>query len=495
MIIPFGEWLPDRADLGNAATVALNCVPKAGGSYGPFSDIAAFSDALSARCQGAYAGADKDAAVGNFAGDASKLYKLSGTTFNDVSRTAGYTTASDEAWHFCQYGNRVIATNFADPVQSYVLGGSTLFSDLSSDAPKARHCALIDPGFLMLGNTSDNVDGAAPNRVWWSAYADPTRFPTIGSAAAEAAQSDFNDLPYGGWVNAVVGAVGGASGLVFCDTAIYRLDYAGPPVVFQFTCIERQRGTPAPNSVVNIGPFAAFLGPDGFYLNDGQQSRPIGAGKIDKTFYSDLNQNYFDRIYGAVDPINKLIIWVYPSTASQNGLCDSALIYAWEADQWAKASISCEIVFRALASSLTLENLDNVAASLDVLPFSLDSRAWTGGQILLAAFDSDHKYALFNGDSLEATIETGESESDGRFIYVKGARPLIDGGTPSLSIGYRNNQNATINYTPDSTAGDDGICYQHVSARYVRARVTVPSGSSWTHASGVQPDYMTEGGR
>lgn len=495
MIIPFADWTPDKADLGNSATVALNCIPKSGGTYGPFADLATYSDAITARCQGAYAGVDKDGGVGIFAGDANKLYKLSNVTYSDVSRTAGYTTAADEAWRFCQFGNRVIATNFADPVQSYVLGTSSLFQDLSSGAPKARHCALFDPGFLMLGNTLDGVDGAVPNRVWWSAYGDPSSFPTIGSAAAEAAQSDYNDLPYGGWVNAILGAVGGAAGMVICETAIYRVDYEGPPTVFRFTCIERQRGTPAPNSVVNAGPFAFFLGSDGFYLNDGQQSRPIGAGKIDKTFYSDLNQNYFDRIYATVDPINKLIIVVYPSIASQNGLCDSALIYAWEADRWSKAMINCELVFRALSASYTLEGLDALGYTMDTLPFSLDSRAWTGGSVLLAAFNTAHKYSLFTGSSLQATFETGEFENEGMFVYVKGARPLVDGGTPTLSIGYRNTPTSSLTYTTATSAGDDGMAPQHISSRYVRAKVVVPAGSSWTHAIGVQPEFKLEGGR
>ena len=194
-VIPFADWAPDKADLGNSATIALNCIPKAGGTYGPFADLAAYSNAITARCQGAYAGVDSDGGVANFAGDASKLYLLSGITYNNVSRTAGYTTAVDGAWRFCQFGERVVATNYADDVQSYVIGSSSLFSALSTGAPKARHCALFDPGFLMLGDTNDAVDGAVSNRVWWSAYGDPTNFPTIGSATAEANQSDFNDLP------------------------------------------------------------------------------------------------------------------------------------------------------------------------------------------------------------------------------------------------------------------------------------------------------------
>jgi hypothetical protein len=495
MIIPFGDYAPDKADLGNAATVAENCIPKAGGTYGPFADLSAFSGALDSRCQGAYAGVDDMGGVSNFAGDAGKLYLLSDVTYGNVSRSAGYTTSQEEAWRFCQFGNRIITTNFTDDVQTYVLGSSSIFSSLSTGAPKARHCAILDPGFLFLGNTVDPVDGAVPNRVWWSGYNDPTNFPTAGSVTAELVQSDFNDLPYGGWVNAVVGAVGGASGLVLCETAIYRIDYAGPPTVFQFTCIERSRGTPAPNSVVNIGPFIAFLGPDGFYLNDGQQSRPIGAGKFDKSFYSDLNQSFMDRIYGAVDPINKLIIWVYPSIASYNGLCDSAILYSWESDRVSKVRFNCELVFRALSSSLTLENLDTLGFTMETLPASLDSRAWTGGSILLAAFDSSHRYSIFGGANLQATLETGEFNNDGRYAYVRGVRPMVDGGNPTVSIGHRNTPGANVTYTTATAAGDDGMAPQHISARYVRARVVIPSGERWGHAIGIEPEIEIEGQR
>jgi len=495
VIIPFGDWTPDRPELGNTATIALNCIPRSSGTYGPFGDLAAYSASLGARCQGAYSGKDNSGAVANFAGDVSALYKLSSVTWSAASRTAGYTTSAEESWRFCQFGNRVLATNYADEVQSYVIGSSSTFQNLATLAPKARHCALLDPGFVVLGNTNDATDGAVSNRVWWSSYADPTGWPTIGSATAEATQSDYNDLPYGGGVNGIIGAVGGAAGLIFCESAIYRVDYEGPPTVFRFTCIERQRGTPAPNSIVNIGPFAAFLGPDGFYLNDGQQSRPIGAGKVDKTFYADLNQSYFDRVYGAVDPINKLIIWVYPSTGSALGLCDSALIYSWESDRWSKAEIDCELIFRALSSSTTLEQLDALGFTLDTLPFSLDSRAWLGGALLLAAFGTTHKYSVFSGSNLEATFETGEFENSGQLVYVSSVRAMIDGGVPTVSIGHRSTPQAVVTYATATSAGDDGTCPQHISARYTRAKVTIPAASSWTHAIGIQPEVVPEGAR
>lgn len=494
-MVPFSEWMPDKADLGNGETVALNVFPKAGGGYGPVSDIVEFSNALTARCQGAFSAKDDAAGVYNFAGDASKLYRLSGATYSDVSKTAGYTTATDESWRFCQFGQKVYATNYNATIQSYTLGSSSLFQDITGGAPKARHIATIDPGFVMVGNTTDSVDGAVPNRVWWSAYGDPDTWPAIGSALAQADESDFNDLPVGGWVQAVLGAVGGSAAAVICESAVYRVDYEGPPAVFRFTCVDRSRGTPAPNSVINIGNFAAFLGDDDFYLFDGTQCIPIGSGKIAKTFYADLNQNYFDRICGAADPINKLLLWSYPSTSSQTGTPDTIIAYHWSEKRWSKVSLSVEFLCRSLTTSVTLEGLDALGYTLDTLPFSLDSRAWTGGKPVLSGFSTSHKLSLLTGANLQATIETGEFENNGSFIYVSGVRPIVDGGTPTVSIGTRNTPQGSVAYTTASSPGDDGICPQHISARYARAQIIIPSGSAWSHAVGVQPYVRQEGGR
>ena len=165
-MIPFGEWTPDRPDFGNGATVASGVVPKETGTYGPFSQLSAVSGALTARCQGATSAQDAAGNAYNFSGDASKLYSLSGVTQNDVSRSAGYTTPAEGAWRFAQFDQRFVATNYADEVQTFMLGSDSIFSNLSTAGPKGKHVTVMAPGFLMLGNTRDAVHGAVPNRVW-----------------------------------------------------------------------------------------------------------------------------------------------------------------------------------------------------------------------------------------------------------------------------------------------------------------------------------------
>jgi hypothetical protein len=383
-MIPFGEFKPDAADFANdGSTVAKNVVPNTTGDYGPLPALASASDALTARCQGAVGARDKAGNVYNFAGDATDLYRMSAGSWTAISRSAGYTVAATDAWEFAQFKETIIASNgITDPMQSYLMGTSTIFGNLSTSnsAPSARHIAMIDPGFIMAGNTVDPTDGAVPNRVWWSEFGVPSSWPTPGTADAEAKQSDYNDMPNGGWVQKIVGGIGGAAGAVFMDNSVYRIDYEGPPTVFRFTEVEKARGTPAPNSVINLGSFAAYLGEDGFYIFDGATSTTIGAGKVDSTLISDIDQSYYTSVWGAPDPINHTFYWVYPGAGSTSGIPNKELSFNWKTGRWAQAEFDSELIFSSFGVGYTLEGLDSLGYTLDTLPASLDSRAWAGGR-------------------------------------------------------------------------------------------------------------------
>src|SRR5690606_6638888 len=123
-----------------------------------------------------------------FAGTAEKLYRLNtaGGAWEDVSKAGDYSTSTDplDVWSFASFGERVIATNFTDPVQSFVMGSSTDFADLGGSPPKAKYAQTIQAGglsFLMLGYVNDASDGIVPQRVHWSAVNNPADWPTIGT--------------------------------------------------------------------------------------------------------------------------------------------------------------------------------------------------------------------------------------------------------------------------------------------------------------------------
>jgi hypothetical protein len=493
-MIPFGSYAPDQAILGSGfASIAKNVVPRTNGSYGPVLGPSVFSGALTARCQGAFSCKDTTSAVHSFAGDATKLYKLSGLTWNDVSKGGGYTVSSEEFWEFILFGDRVIACAASNAPQVFQLGVSALFADLSATAPTGKHVAKIDPGFVMFGNLT-----GFPGRIHWGAFNDATNWPTVGTAAAEAVQSNLYDLPSGGAVQRIIGAVGGADGLIFMETAVYRVDYVGPPAVFEFHEIERGRGIDAPHSVVNVGPFALYWNTDGSYRTDGALPLPIGHNRIDRThIQNDADDNFINRVVGSLDPEEKMVWWIYPSaTGVGGGTCDKALIYEYVLDRFSTAEFQAEYIYHALSAGLTLEDLDSISSSLDALPLSLDHRTYAGGRGVLGVFNTDHKLAFLSGDALAATVETGEFDPDDQRLFVSSIRPLVNtDGDVTAQVGYRDTPGGTATFTTATSRGSDGTCPQRISARYVKARVSVAAAAVWSHLQGITAIFRKEGRR
>jgi hypothetical protein len=500
-IIPVAEYTPDQPDLTTSGSSTIkNVLPRTAASYGPFPSLTVLSNALTARCQGAYTMQDTAGNGNVFAGDASKLYKLPAgtTTFSNVSKVGGYTTGTTERWSFALFGQRVIATNFTDPIQSFVVGSSSAFADLSASAPKARYAAVIKD-WLMAGNTTDGTYGAQPQRVWWPAATDPTNWPTPGTSSAAAVQSDFQDLyGEGGWVQGIVGNLGTADGAVFQERAVVRVTYVGPPAIFNFQAAEGARGTPAPGSIAPLGSVVHYLGEDGFYAFDGSNSQPTGLNKVDKTFFADLDQSAFHLISAAVDPINKIVLWAYPGAGHNGQSCNRILAYNWALQRWSiteAAALEIEFLFRSLSLGYSIDSLDNVSGSIDSLTDSLDSRIWTGGRILLSAFDRDHKMNYFTGANLAPTVDTSEGQIiAGQRATVLRVRPLVDGGTPSVSVGTRETQAATTSFGSAATAVSNGSVPVRASGRYHTIRLTLPAGSSFTHISGVDAEEVVPAG-
>src|SRR5690606_4657678 len=243
-IIRFAQLAADLPDLQNPGlTMAHNCV-WADGAYKPLYSLSTSGDALDARCQGAFAGRDADGNTIIYAGDATKLYARSGSSWDDRSNGT-YTTQPTQYWKFRQYDSYVIATNFGDTPQYITIGDGGAFADLTG-ADDARHIAIIGQ-FVFLGDTNDATNGHVPHRVRWSAIGDPTDWPVIGSTDAANKQSDeeFLNSNYGK-VQAVTD--GSEFGLVFQETAINRFTYVGGSAIFEVKDFEQAVGL--------FGPFA-----------------------------------------------------------------------------------------------------------------------------------------------------------------------------------------------------------------------------------------------
>ena len=421
----FGEWLPDQPALENpGVTLATNVVPVAAG-YKAMKTMADYSGAADAYLRGIFAGKGSNDTNNLFAGDATKLYLLSAgdSSLANKSKSGNYTLGTKDAWRFVQFGDRVIAAHGTDDIlQSYVIGTSSLFADLSG-TPAARYIAVVRDfvvtGYVRYSSTTH------PWRVYWSAIDDATGW-TIGTN-----QSDIQDIAD---IGNITGIVGGEYGVVLFENGIVRMTYAGSPLIFQFDKVETSRGCPYPGSVANVGPFVFYLSQDGFYLFDGNSSRSIGSEKIDRTFFDEFDKANAHRMTVGVDPRNKLIIWSYPTTSSTP---NKILVYNYLLERWSSIELEHDSVASFFSPSYTLENVDNVNSSIDALETSLDDALWVGGEFFLGG-SKDKKIQTFTGAALTATVQTAEFENTpGQASMVTQIQPYVtrdnDATTPAIS--------------------------------------------------------------
>lgn len=514
-IVPFGEWLPDLPLTGLApqyvgtigatipagasgAFTVTNVIPDSQ-SYRPFPQLTVYSQAFPGGTPlGGISAIDPATNNYNYVGDNSRLYQLVQLSFSNVSRLAGgaYTVATPDIWEFVNWGNSIIAVNGLTDAPQTISLGSANFANLTQDVPvKPRHIAVMRD-FVVTGNLSDSATQIC--RVRWCAINDPTTW-----SPSAATMADYQDLPAeGGPVQRIVG---GEYGVVFQQYSIWRMLFVGSPLVFQFDRIHNAIGAYAPQAVIRYQNLVFFLSQDGFYTFDGTTLDPIGRGKVDRFFFSDLAPPYINNITAVLDKVNKLIMWSYPSSNTMGGNPDKIILYSFAFKKWALVTgLNIELFLNTISTGYTLDGLDAVSTNLDTgIPYSLDSPQWTGGQVIASAFNAAGQLSKFNGSAMAVTLDTGEFElfRDTRAMLTS-VRPEVIGSTDlsmdqiTVSILNRNNliESASVGYAatvPNAT----GIVPLRASARYFKIRLQTGAGYNFTHITGVEVEGVQAGVR
>ena len=416
------------------------------------------------------------AAVGrdNLTNVSSDTTRLTTTNFSGGTPLTG---DSDDYCTFTQFGEYVIFSNGVDAPQYYLMGTSSVFANLSSiatDNPVFKVSGVVRD-FLVSGNIT-----SATNRIQWSGINDLTTW-TAGTS-----QSDSQDLPGSG--GQVVAITSGEVGYVFRQNQIIRMDYVGGNTVFRLSVISPNRGAMYGRTVCQDNRQIFFYADDGFYQINGDQIMPIGVEKVNRFFDLNLNKAFSDRICAAVDPFNQLALWLFPSTSNATnttGICDKIIIYNYATQKWSLADASASTIFSQFVGAYTVELMDIISQNLENISAALDTDYWSGGQMLLGAVDSDYKAAIFSGTANECEIETSELEPfPGLRTNITGVRPIVDADA-TLTVKTRERLADSESASSSVSMRDSGINPVRKSGRYIRANVKVPSGTTFTHAQGI----------
>jgi len=474
----FGEWMPDQPSISGALVDAKNVVSQAIG-YGPFPTAATFSAAASENLTTLVAGKTPVNATKLFAAGSTKIFDVSGVgALTNVSKTGGYTpNASNDRFRFTQFGNVIIGTNNSDPIQSFTLGTSTAFADLAAGAPRCKFLTVVRD-FVVTAFTTESST-VYPARVRWSGINDET---TWGSS--QVTQADFQDIPDGGQI---VGIRGGEFGIVLMEKGISRMSYIGTPFIFQFDNISRGKGCIAAGSIAQVQGVTFFLSDDGFYMCDGQNVTAIGSEKVDRWFFSNADESGFDSMSAAIDPVRKLVIWNFKTTFAQRQL----IIYNFNTKKWTYGNAGTDFISDASTSATTLEGLDSISNSIDALTVSLDSILYMGGKYFLGGTSGAY-VVTYNGANATANIVTGDVNAGGRSVVTL-ARPLVDGGSATVSVASRTLLSEQPSFGTAVAADSENRVSLRSNGNYHQFQV-IPTGQ-WKTAVGLDVELQGQGVR
>ncbi len=469
--ILFGEWTPDQPNLFGTVSDAKNVMPVSNG-YAPWRLPVDYSNAASESLLVSFAGKYSGATT-LFAGGKTKLFKFNSSTLNlDSLTTTPYSNVT--SWDITQFGGVMIAANGQNKLQSYNLNTSTAFADLASNAPAANYVTVVRD-FVVAANI-----GGEENKVIWSDINNETNWTPSSTS-----QSDYQYIPDGG---NITGLSGGEFGLVFLERAIYRMSYVGSPLFFQFDAISRTLGCASNGSIAQFGGLTYFLADDGFYVCDGQQTKSIGAEKVNRWFYTNaIPSNIKTTMSATVDPLNKLIIWQFDNIFGGRYL----LIYNIGLGRFSYADTDTTSVSYALTPSKTLEQLDTFSTSIDALDSSLDSPIWAGGGLLFTGVRGS-KIVTFSGSKAAAVVATNDI-NEGRSV-MRLARPLVDNGSATVAVASRELLSDVPEFGTSVAADGEGRVSLRSAGRYHRLQVT-PTGSNWSTVVGVTYEAVPQGVR
>jgi hypothetical protein len=468
--IPMPPFLPDQSAVSGALSVCENAYAKVDG-YSPISGFTGFSSALPAAFKGGASFIAADGTSTLLVGTATGLEKFAGGSWTNL---VGSMTVTGQ-WRFSQFGNFAIGVN----------GVSTKVVDLTAGTASTLTGA---PAGVAIGVVGDYVviiqDASELLNVYTSGFNDHTDWAVPGAGGAT-----VQPMLTGG---ECMGFAGGEYGVILQRQRIVRMTRTGDAdAPFQYDEITPNVGCASKASVMSVGRTVFFLSDSGFKaLEDGQQIRPIGSEKIDRTFQAEVPRDDYERLFVAHDPQSKIVAWCVPGSPGK------IWIYNYELDRWSTAKLPLDGIFSGFTSSVSLETLAVTYPDLDAMTISLDDPRWAGGNPRLYCVQSG-AVGTFFGDSLAATFEFGFIEpAQGRRTRFQAVR-LVTDAVSGLTL--KMDCRARLGDDPDVTTVTDlrgsGVMPIRAAGRYAKPRIEYAAGADWSYLNSVEIEYEAGGVR
>jgi len=196
----------------------------------------------------------------------------------------------------------------------------------ASDVPLSQIFFLVSDAsrfVICLGTNDIGSSVVNPMLVRWSDQEDPSMWtPAITN------QSGSITLSHG---STIVTAIQSKQEIViFTDSALYSLQYLGPPYVWGSQLLGDNTSLAGPNAVTLAAGIIYWMGVDKFYKYDGR----LQALTCDllRYIYNDIDRVQFEQVYASTNEGFNEVWWFYPSNGSTTN--DSYVIYNYVENIW-----------------------------------------------------------------------------------------------------------------------------------------------------------------
>lgn len=474
-MLPIGLPRPDIADTNpGIAKRTINVILSKdanGVSARPMKSLAAFGTAVALpdAPRGGASVVTRSGGYLAFVATGSNIYQVTGS-YDWASVGSGFNCTAGDNWSLAQYGNFLVASNTTDGQYQLNIEAIGTFSAISG-APKARSIVPIFDCMFAFDCDGDNRE------MRNSDVNDHTDWEN--GVAARQPLPDGEELITGTELN-------DGLAIVLQRNAVRLLTRTSDRQLYVMNKIADGIGAVNPQSTVGIRGACFFMDISGPHMYAPGMAVPqhIGADKISKTFLEKASGTVFNKIEGAYDPVNQLVIWRYQaSDVSSDTVFQDALIYSIRLDEFVEGEFDTSAIFSMASPGYTLEGLDAIA-TLDALPYSLDSRVWYGGEPRLAGLDADMKFGFFDGTNLAATCETATQAFPSRMRF-QSVKPLTDAQNATVQIGTANNLYSTQAFSIAAAIQPSGRVPVRASGKNARFRINVAAGETWDYVRGI----------
>ena len=241
-------------------------------------------------------------------------------------------------WSLDNWGEDVLAQKF-DGSLYYWDTSSGLSSNVASTtnvsaAPTKSRFMMIsgdDRHVICFGTETTIATTSTQDNMfirWSHQETTNTWTPTATNTAGSQRLTDGNQI------NAAVRSRGAI--LIFTDTALYQMQFIGPPFTFGFKQLGSNCGAVGINAAIDISGKTYWMGSDSFFTFDGAVKK-IPCSVQDYVF-DDINVNAMGDVYCSSNSDFNEVMWFYPSGNSLQ--IDRHVTFNYAENLWYTGSLS-----------------------------------------------------------------------------------------------------------------------------------------------------------